>query len=122
MKFYTYSVPTNWRWGEVSKAIDPEVVFPQDNLLESLVIEEHVDGAGVRLLPSVVLLVLHAPGRLRLEARVLVGWTHAGHEVCTSHKPGIFHSLILSNAFPGVHKLLIERRAMALPCSEILSA
>ena len=118
MKFYTYSVPTNWRWGEVSKAIDPEVVFPQDNLLESLVIEEHVDGAGVRLLPSVVLLVLHAPGRLRLEARVLVGWTHAGHEVCTSHKPGIFHFLILSNAFSGVHKLLIDYDY----CSEILNA
>ena len=114
MKVYTYSVPTNWRWGEVSKAIDPEVVFPQDNLLESLVIEEHVDGAGVRLLPSVVLLVLHAPGRLRLEARVLVGWTHAGHEVCTSHEPEIFHFLIL-NAFQGVHKLLAADSSSSSP-------
>ena len=45
------------------KASYPEVVTTQDNLLESLVVEEHVNGAGVGDLAGVVGLVfLATPG------------------------------------------------------------
>ena len=84
----TYRVPTNWRRFEsISKAIDPEVVSSQNNLLESLVIEEHVKGGGVRLLPRVVGLVLHAAIGLLLEAGIGLGCAQARDKVCASHKP-----------------------------------
>ena len=84
----TYRVSTNWwRIESISKAIDPEVVFTQDNLLESLVIEEHVECRGVCLLSGVVGLVLHAAIGLLLETRVGLWGAKAGDKVCASNKP-----------------------------------
>ena len=68
------------------KASDPEVVTTQDNLLESLVVEEHVNGAGVGDLPGMILLVLHA-AIAPLEAGVLDSGAIAGHEVRARDEP-----------------------------------
>ena len=68
------------------KASYPEVVSTQDNLLESLVIEEHVDGAGVGHLTGVVLLVLHAALAL-VDAGIVLAGPDAGHEVSARDKP-----------------------------------
>ena len=85
----TYRVSTNWwRIESISKAIDPEVVSTQDNLLESLVIEEHVECRGVCLLSRMVGLVLHATIGLLLETRVGLWGAEAGDKVCASNKPG----------------------------------
>ena len=68
------------------KASYPEVVTTQDNLLESLVVEEHVDGAGVRHLAGVVLLVLHAALAL-VDAGIFLPGAKAGHEVGAGDEP-----------------------------------
>ena len=68
------------------KASYPEVVSTQDNLLESLVVEEHVDGAGVGHLACVVLLVLHAALPL-INTGVILPGAKAGHEVSSRDKP-----------------------------------
>ena len=87
----THRVSTNgWRIESISKAIDPEVVSTQDNLLESLVVEEHIEGRGVGLLPRVVGLVLHAAVGLLLEAGIGLRGAQAGDKVCPSHKPEKF--------------------------------
>ena len=87
----THRVSTNgWRIESISKAIDPEVVSTQDNLLESLVIEEHIEGGGVGLLPRVVGLVLHAAIGLLLETGIGLRGTQARDKVCPSHKPEKF--------------------------------
>ena len=83
----THGVSTNRRRSEsLLKASYPEVVTPQDNLLESLVVEEHVDGAGVGHLPGVVLLVLHAAFSL-IDAGIILSGAKAGDEVSSRDKP-----------------------------------
>ena len=68
------------------KASYPEVVTTQDNLLESLVVKEHVDGAGVGHLAGVVLLVLHAALAL-VDAGIFLPGAEAGHEVSAGDEP-----------------------------------
>ena len=68
------------------KASDPEVVTTQDNLAESLVVEKHIDGAGVCDLPGVVFLVLHTAITL-LQSGVLSSGAEAGDEVCPGDEP-----------------------------------
>ena len=58
--------------------------------MESLVVEEHVEGRGVGLLPRVVGLVLHAAIGLLLETRIGLRSTQAGDKVCPGHKPEKF--------------------------------
>ena len=58
--------------------------------MESLVIEEHVEGGGICLLPRVVGLVLHAAVGLLLETGIGLWGAQAGDKVCPSHKPEKF--------------------------------
>ena len=79
------------RWGPISgvQTGQPEKVFAQDNFLEGLVAEEHVDGAGVGQLTAVVGLVLEAAaGRVLelTESGIFGGGTHGGNKVCAGNE------------------------------------
>lgn len=76
--------------------------------MESLVVEEHVDGAGVCDLPGVVLLVLDTALSL-LQPGVLPSRAEAGDEVRPGDEP----------VGQVVKHLQIYRHGMGRPCSQL---
>lgn len=83
---YTYRISTHWwRSESMLKAIDPEIVRPKNNLLESLVIEKHSKSAGISDLSCMVLFVLDT-AITRFGTRVLFFWSKARHKISPSNK------------------------------------
>ena len=82
-----YRVPAERRGSKgIREASDPEEVLPEDNPSEGLVLQEHVDGAGVRQLPGVIGFVFHAAVLVQLAGIVLLR-PQRGHKIGAGEEP-----------------------------------